>query len=298
MSRRVFGKELNDILNISKVSVKEIDPYLTVHREFKILFPHEIIPGKCQPREHFDPNFLQELANSIKEKGILQPLIVRKLEDKYELIAGERRWRAAQIAGVKQIPVIICEIDDDQALACSLIENIQRQDLNPIEEALALKRLTEELSITHEAVAKSIGKSRTMVTNIMRLLNLAKSVQEMLIARQLEMGHARALLSLPLEQQTTLAKLVVAKKMTVRAVELKVRSLQEKNYSNVKNIKQSNLAEDVSQLVALEIELFKKLGLVTKIQLKTDGTGKFVCQFSNLNKLRSVLNKLNPSECL
>lgn len=292
MSRRVFGEELNDILSISKTSVKELDPYLTVHREFKILFPHEITPGKCQPREHFDSSFLQELADSIKEKGILQPLIVRKLGDEYELIAGERRWRAAQIAGVKQIPVIVCEIDDDQALAYSLIENIQRQDLNPIEEALALKRLTEELSITHEVVAKSIGKSRAMVTNTMRLLNLAEPVQTMLITRQLEMGHARALLSLSLDQQNTVAKLAIAKKMTVRAVEQQVRTLQAKNCNNGKNIQKPDLAWESNQLTLLEEELCKKLGLVTKIQLKTNGTGKFTCQFSNLDKLKAVLNNL------
>lgn len=290
MSRRIFGEELNDILNISKVSVKEIDPYLTIHREFKILFPHEIIPGKYQPRKNFDQNSLQELADSIKEKGILQPLIVRKLGSEYELIAGERRWRAAQIAGAKQIPVIICEIADNQALAYSLIENIQRQDLNPIEEAVALKRLTEELAITHEAVAKSIGKSRAMVTNTMRLLNLVEPVQDMLIAHQLEMGHARALLSLPPEKQITLAKQIVNKQMTVRAVEFQVRLLLTEDSFNIQKTKKNNL-ENHDQLPDLEAELSKKLGFTTKIHLNPDGSGKFICQFLDVNKLKFIFSK-------
>lgn len=290
MKKRSFGGSLEDILGVVTNNSKIID----IHQKLETIFLHEIHPGKYQPRKSFDQNSLKELADSIKEKGILQPIIVRKDGDAYEIIAGERRWRAAQIAGFKSVPAIICDIKDNDAIAFSLIENIQRQDLNPIEEALALKKLTEELSITHEAVAKSIGKSRAMVTNTMRLLNLAEPVQEMLIARQLEMGHARSLLSLPLDQQITLAELVIVKKMTVRAVELQVRSLQAKYCTNAKNIPQSNSAGDSSQLATLEEELFKKLGLITKIQLKTDGTGKFVCQFSNLNKLRSILSELNP----
>lgn len=288
MKKRSFGGSLEDILGVVTNNSKIVD----IHQKLETIFLHEIHPGKYQPRKNFDQNSLKELADSIKEKGILQPIIVRKIRNEYEIIAGERRWRAAQIAGFKSVPVIICDIKDSDAIAFSLIENIQRQDLNPIEEALALKRLTEELSITHEAVAKSIGKSRAVVTNTMRLLNLAEPVQEMLIVRQLEMGHARALLSLPLDQQDTLANLIVTKKMTVRAVELLVRSLQTKNCISGKNIQQSNSVEDINQSVALEVDLFKKLGFVTKIQLKANGAGKFVCQFSSLNKLRDVLNKL------
>lgn len=290
MKKRSLGSSLEDILG----AVTNNSKIAGMHQKLEMIFLHKIHPGKYQPRKNFDQDSLKELANSIKEKGILQPIIVRKSNDEYEIIAGERRWRAAQIAGFNSVPAVVCNIENNDAIAFSLIENIQRQDLNPIEEALALKRLTEELSITHEDVAKSIGKSRAMITNTMRLLNLAEPVQTMLITRQLEMGHARALLSLSLDQQNTVAELAIAKKMTVRAVEQQVRAIQAKNCNKGENIQKSDLVEKSNQLTLLEEELCKKLGLVTKIQLKANGNGKFVCQFSNLNKLRSILSKLKP----
>jgi ParB family transcriptional regulator, chromosome partitioning protein len=226
MARRTFGEGLNDVFGKTKAYIEEIEVSSGVHREFKTVLPNEIKPGVYQPRRDFDQHSLQELADSIKEKGILQPLIVRKSGKGYEIIAGERRWRAAQMAGLDQIPIVICEINDNDALAFSLIENIQRQDLNPIEEAIALNRLIEEFTMTHEEVAKSIGRSRTMVTNMLRLLNLEDLVKEMLISHHLEMGHARALLSLSESKQITVAKFIVDKQMTVREAEAYVRLLQ------------------------------------------------------------------------
>lgn len=286
MSRRVFGEELSDIFSISKLSAKNIDSYPSVHREFRMVFPHEINPGKYQPRRNFDQNSLQDLANSIKEKGILQPLIVRKSGSEYELIAGERRWRAAQIAGLKQIPVVICEIDDNHALAYSLIENIQRQDLDPIEEATSLKRLLEEFSMTHEEVAKSVGRSRTMVTNMLRLLNLAEPVKNMLVSRQLEMGHARALLCLPEGKQIKTAKLIVDKRMTVRGTEVYVKALQ------IDPQAEKIVVDKNSKFLEWEKELFEMLGVDTKIQISAQGKGRVICYFSNVDNLEGLINKL------
>lgn len=286
MSRRIFGEGLNNILSMSKLSMEQVTSHPSVHREFKIVLPQEIIPSKYQPRKDFDQESLRELANSIKEKGILQPLVVRKVKDEYELIAGERRWRAAQMAGLKQLPVIICDIDDNNILAYSIIENIQRQDLNPIEEAMSLKRLLEEFSMTHEAVAKAIGRSRTMVTNMLRLLNLAEPVKNMLAGRQLEMGHARALLSLSEEQQIEVAKAIHDRGMTVRNTEIFVRnvhiSTQSQEKSFVKNF----------DYLAWEKRLSEKLGVKTKIQVNMQGKGRVVSYFSNTDSLKEILDKI------
>lgn len=290
MARRTFGDELKDVLGTSKLSVEEAAKHPGVHREFQYLFAHEIIPGTYQPRQSFDQDSLQELSDSIKEKGILQPLIVRKSDKEYELIAGERRWRAAQLAGLKQIPVIVCEIDNNAALAFSLIENIQRQNLNPIEEATALKRLLEEFSMTHEEVAKSIGKSRALVSNTLRLLNLAEPVKEMLANRQIEMGHARAILSLSEEKQIEAAKIIVAKQMTVRGTEAFVRLLQ------TEKGEKSSTMDDNPRLLSLEKELCELFGLTAKIQVNAKGKGKFICHFLCINDLEKLIRQLRNDE--
>lgn len=286
MARRTFGEGLNDVFGKTKSYIEEIEATSGVHKEFKTVLPNEIKSGAYQPRRDFDQNSLQELADSIKEKGILQPLIVRKSGKEYELIAGERRWRAAQMAGLKQIPIMICEINDNDALAFSLIENIQRQDLNPIEEAIALKRLLEEFTMTHEEVAKSIGRSRTMVTNMLRLLNLADLVKEMLISHYLEMGHARALLSLSKDKQVIVAKFIIDKQMTVREAEAYVRLLQADLVTRKVTVEKSD------RLLVLEKKLCEIFGVRAKIQINAKGEGRIICQFHNIDSLELLIDKL------
>ena len=291
MSRRILGTGLKDIFELVESNSNFNSDLISasvsdIHQKLKMVFPHEIHPGAYQPRRDFDQNSLQELAASIKEKGILQPLTVREVGVEYELIAGERRWRAAQLAGLKLVPIIACNINNNDALAFSLIENIQRQDLNPIEEATALKRLLEEFTMTHEAVAKSIGRSRAMVTNMLRLLNLAEPVKAMLITKRLEMGHARALLSLSQEQQINVASTVVAKHMTVRATENYVRSLQ------ANSIIQTSTTEKPIKVLELEQELFGLLKPKTKIQINAKGEGKLTCYFSSIHDMEALIKQL------
>ena len=186
-------------------------------------------PGKYQPRTFMDPASLESLAESIRAQGIMQPIVVRKVsQDRYEIIAGERRWRAAQLAGLTQVPVIIREIPDEAALAMALIENIQREDLNPIEEAHGLQKLMDEFAMTHEVIAKAVGRSRSAVSNTLRLLNLHAKVQDLLLSNQLDMGHARALLSLQGAEQVVLANEIVLNKLTVRDAESLAKRAQQK----------------------------------------------------------------------
>ena len=189
--------------------------------------PIEFIqPGKYQPRTYFAEESIAELRDSIKAQGIIQPVVLRSIaDDRYEIIAGERRWRAAQLAGMEKIPAVIRKVDDESAISMSLIENIQREDLNPLEEATALQRLIDDFQFTHQEVAEAVGKSRSAVTNTLRLIQLAQPVAEMLVAGDLEMGHARALLTLGVTQQIEVAKQVVARALNVRQTEELVRAV-------------------------------------------------------------------------
>ena len=202
LNKRGLGRGLDALLG--DVAVKEEKHHLH-------LLPIEYLQrGKYQPRQDINPEKLQELADSIKAQGIIQPIIVRQLSyEKYEIIAGERRWRAAQLAGLTQVPIVVKDMDDRSAMAVALIENIQREDLNPLEEAEALKRLLDEFEMTHQHVADAVGKSRTTITNLLRLIDLHPEVKKLLVSRQLEMGHARALLSLEGQRQVTAANKVV-----------------------------------------------------------------------------------------
>ena len=186
-----------------------------------------IRPGKYQPRTRMDESSLAQLADSIRAQGLMQPILVRPMDkDHYEIIAGERRWRAAQRAGLSEVPVLVREVPDQAALAMSLIENIQREDLNPLEEASGIKRLIEEFGLTHDAAAQAVGRSRSAVSNLLRLTQLAKPVQELLLADSLDMGHARALLSLPVDQQVLVAGRIVAQELSVRDAERLVQTSQ------------------------------------------------------------------------
>ncbi|MCH2190714.1 MAG: ParB/RepB/Spo0J family partition protein [Gammaproteobacteria bacterium] len=242
--------------------------------------------GEYQPRTNMDQASLEELASSIKSQGIIQPILVRPVsDDQYEIIAGERRWRAAQIAQLDEVPVLVRDIPDEATLAVALIENIQRENLNPVEEAVGLKRLMDEFELTHEEMAKSVGRSRTAVTNLLRLLGLSSSAKQHLEQGNIEMGHARALLGLPLEMQDAAATEVYAKKLSVRQTEALVR-----NY--LSPTKPSTKVKKSSDIQNLEDSLAEKLGTKVTIDDK-DGKGRLVIEYKNLDILDGILEHIN-----
>jgi len=243
-------------------------------------------PGQFQPRKIMTDDALEELASSIKAQGIIQPIVVRAIsKDKYEIIAGERRWRACQIAGLDVIPCLVKDIPDEAAIAMALIENIQREDLNAIEEAVALQRLMQEFSLTHQQTADAVGKSRTTVTNLLRLLSLTEICRTMLERGDLEMGHARALLSLPGDDQTSIARIVVAKGLTVRDTEKLVRNLASPVNTKTKTKEDPHLEQ-------LERQITDKIGAPIKIQHSSKGKGKLVIQYNSLDELDGVLKHM------
>ncbi|WP_372749226.1 ParB/RepB/Spo0J family partition protein [Litorivivens sp.] len=248
--------------------------------------------GKYQPRRDMQPEALEELAESIKSQGVMQPIVVRPLADeRYEIIAGERRWRATQLAGLDTIPALIRDVPDEAAVAMALIENIQREDLNPMEEALALQRLQREFELTHAQVAQAVGKSRTTITNLLRLTNLRDEVQRMLEHGDLEMGHARALLSLPEENQASAASQIVARGLSVRQTEALVRRLVEEAKSPDPKTPAKTLDPDIRKL---QDELAKHLGSAVAVQHNAKGAGKLVIKYSNLDQLDSIIKKITP----
>jgi ParB family chromosome partitioning protein len=244
-------------------------------------------PGKYQPRSRMDESSLEELADSIREQGIMQPILVRPVDGgRFEIIAGERRWRAAQRAGLAEIPVLVKAVPDQAALALALIENIQREDLNPLEEAQGLQRLIGEFGLTHEAAAKAVGRSRSAVTNLLRLTQLAKPVQEYLLAGDLEMGHARALLPLAQGQQTATASRVVERKLSVRETERLVQQLSEPSRP-----RRPRPGLDADTL-RLENELAEALGANVKLEPGRNGTGRIVVRYTSLDELDGILARL------
>jgi ParB family chromosome partitioning protein len=247
--------------------------------------PLELIQrGKYQPRRDIQPEALEELAESIKAQGVMQPIVLRPIsEDRYEIIAGERRWRAAQLAGLDRIPAVIKDVPDEAAIAMALIENIQREDLNPIEEAFALKRLQDEFDLTHQEVAAAVGKSRTTVTNLLRLISLSDEVKKLLEHGDLEMGHARALLTLEEQEQRELARQVVAKDLSVRQTESLVRRLQQEQ---TKAVPAQRTDPDVREL---EENLSEKIGVPVTLQHNAKGKGKLVLRYNNLDELDGIL---------
>ena len=245
--------------------------------------------GRYQPRRHFDENKLQELADSIKAQGMVQPIVVRSVGDNnYEIIAGERRWRAAQLAGLAEVPVFIREVDDQTAMAMALIENIQRDDLNPLEEAVALHRLLDEFGLTHQEIANAVGKSRATVTNLMRLLELAPEVKALVDDRKLDMGHARALLALKAGDQRKAANEVVKKGLSVRATESLVKALLSPKPAASKKA-EVGYDSDTRRLLN---DLTDRLG--AKVDLKQTGKGKGTLQisFNSLDELEGILEHI------
>ncbi|MGD0916321.1 MAG: ParB/RepB/Spo0J family partition protein [Thermodesulfobacteriota bacterium] len=250
----------------------------------------EIIPNRSQPRKHFDESKLQELADSIKEKGILEPLIVRRVDQGYELIIGERRWRAAQKAGLNEVPVLVKEFEGREVLEVSLIENLQREDLNPIEEAEAFKRLTEEFNISQGELSTRIGKDRTTIANILRLLKLPLKVRNHLLQNRITSGHARAILSLATrEKQEALSALIIQKGLSVREAEALAKRWSEKQKKVPTPTKQESDLE--SQMISLQDSLRRYLA--TKVHIRQKGrTGKIEIEYYSPEELERIVETI------
>lgn len=282
--KRGLGRGLDALLG--DVASKEDKP-----QQHLLTLPIEYLQrGKYQPRTDINPEKLQELADSIKAQGIIQPIVVRPVgPDKYEIVAGERRWRAAQLAGLTEVPIVLKDIDDRAAMAMALIENIQREDLNPLEEAEALRRLLDEFGMTHQLVAEAIGKSRTTVTNLLRLMDLHPEVKKLLLGNQLEMGHARALLSLDGAKQVALAHKIVKEGLTVRIAERLVKD----SHAEPKSPKVKTIDNDT---LRLQSDLTAKFGAKVSIDHKDNGAGKVVINYSSLDELDGIIAKLGVRE--
>lgn len=252
----------------------------------------QLNPGQYQPRKRFDEESLQELADSIIEQGLMQPIIVRKSENNFEIIAGERRWRAAKLAKLETIPVIVREINDRTASVIALIENMQRVDLSSIEEAEGIKKMIDEFGMTHEEASDAVGKSRSAITNLLRLLQLTDFVKEKLISGDIDMGHARALIPLPTDQQNMVCQKIINEKLSVRKVE----DLIQFGITNIKNkklIKDNNKNSDIQ---ILQKEITDKLGFPVMIENKNNNSGLIKIKYRNLDELDILLNKLKLNQ--
>jgi ParB family transcriptional regulator, chromosome partitioning protein len=278
MKPKGLGRGLDALLGAETAAPREALLKLPVGR---------IRPGKYQPRTRMDPQALGELSASIRAQGLMQPLLVRPLDSEhYELIAGERRWRAAQMAGLAEVPALVREVPDEAALALSLIENIQREDLNPMEEAAGVQRLVDEFGLTHEQAADAVGRSRSATTNLLRLLKLARPVQDMVMQGALEMGHARALLALEAARQIEAAHRIAAKKLSVRETEALVHTLAHGRPGA------RRAAKPDRDLARLEEEASGSLGTTVEIRPAKKGTGKLLVHYSSLDHLEQLLKRL------
>ena len=291
VKKRGLGKGLdallssrNDISEISETAVEQVKDGTLKQ------VPVEFIQrGKYQPRRDMSPEALEELSASIKVQGVMQPIVIRPIEsneERYEIIAGERRWRASQLAGLDTIPAVIRTVSDEDAIAMALIENIQRENLNPMEEAIALSRLKQEFELTQQQVADAVGKSRVTVTNLLRLISLTEDVKRMLEHGDLEMGHARALLSLSDKDQVSAAKQVVAKALTVRQTESLVRKFNQPEKEEIPNQQMS------ANVKSLETSLAQRLGATVDIKHKTKGNGQLVIKYNSLAELDGILKHI------
>ena len=280
VKQKGLGRDLDALLAGDMESVSSNDA-------LRMLNISQMQPGKFQPRSYMDDAALQTLADSIKSQGIMQPILVREIsQDRYEIIAGERRWRASQIAGLNEVPVLVREIEDESALAMALIENIQRENLNPLDEALGIKRLIDEFTMTHEKAADAVGRSRVAVSNLLRLLTLSQPVQEMLLHNQLDMGHARALIGLDAAQQIMLANKIVSQKLSVREVESFVK--QQQIPAKLKQKITTNY-----DVMRLQESLSDKLGAKVSIAAKASGAGLLKISYSSLDQLDDIIAKLS-----
>jgi ParB family chromosome partitioning protein len=283
VKKRGLGRGLDALLGGSSERSSSGEPERL--RELPI---ESLQPGKYQPRSHMDAERLQELADSIRAQGLIQPIIVRPLaRDRYEIIAGERRWRAAQLASLREVPCVVRESDDHAALAMALIENIQREDLNPLEEATALQRLIDEFRLTHQQTAEAVGRSRAAVSNLLRLLELPEAIRKLVEARRIEMGHARALLTLPPSQAENLARQAAEEQWSVREIERRVQALQRGEASPPPAPKKPD--PDIQNL---ERELADLLNAKVAVQHGRGGRGKLVVQYFSLDELEGILEKI------
>ena len=299
--KRGLGKGLDSLLNSSSSHrQKQVSSDVNAEKTQQLMDDvkgtltdldiNSLHPGKYQPRRVMDNNALEDLANSIRAQGIIQPILVRETgHQKYEIIAGERRWRAAKLVGLEKTPCLIKSVEDNAAIAIALIENIQRENLNAMEEAIALKRLLDEFKLTHIEVAQSVGKSRTTISNLLRLNNLSEDVKVLLEQGDIEMGHARALLSCEDELQLALAKVVVAKSLTVRKTELLV-----KNALTPKPIKEPSLPCEKTEHI---IKTFRhKLGLSVTAKTGKKNSGQLVINYSSLDELEELMRKIDVEQ--
>ncbi|MDG1732417.1 MAG: ParB/RepB/Spo0J family partition protein [Thalassotalea sp.] len=291
--RRGLGRGLDALLTSAPRKNEEQGaetknvPEIVVEKSELQSLPIELLqPGKYQPRKDMSPVALEDLSNSIRAQGIIQPIVVRPIgEDKYEIIAGERRWRASQLAELDQVPCLIKDVPDESAVAIALIENIQREDLNAMEEAVALDRLLNEFELTHQEVATAVGKSRTTVTNLLRLNSLNEDVKTFLENGDIEMGHARALLSLQGDLQTTTARTVAAKELTVRETEKLVKKVQQP----VVEKQEQAVDPDITKL---SDDLAMLIGSPVQIKHNKKGKGTMVISYASLDELDGILSKI------
>jgi ParB family chromosome partitioning protein len=287
--RRGLGRGLDALLTTPASNSSEEPGVDKGNKESELqnLPIEQLHPGKYQPRKDMSAEALEDLANSIKSQGIIQPIVVRPISDhSYEIIAGERRWRAAQIAELDNVPCLIKHVPDEAAVAIALIENIQREDLNAMEEAIALERLLIEFELTHQEVADAVGKSRTTITNLLRLNNLNSEVKTLLEHGDIEMGHARALLALDNDIQTNTARIVVAKELNVRETEALIKKVQLPE----KEPKEKEIDPNTK---ALEQNLSEKLGSQVAINHNKKGKGKLVISYSDLSELDGIVSRFN-----
>ena len=291
MKKRGLGRGLDALLS-PRGSMESAESNL--NEQLRILPVDVVVRGQYQPREKMDPQALEELANSIRKQGVIQPIVVRSLKgtENYEIIAGERRWRATQLAGLHEIPAIIKDVSDQTAMCLALIENIQREDLNPMDEARALSRLLQEFEMTHDAAAEAVGRSRSTVTNILRLLELHPEVQKMLGTGVLEMGHARAILAATKENQVEMAKKVVKQGLSVRATEKLIRNLQAKG-AKKKSAKNRSTSQPLDpNLRSLQEDLSGRLGAAVAIKHHKSGKGTLEIRYHSLDELNGILSRI------
>ena len=283
VKKRGLGRGLDELLSSATANTLQEQAAQADASELQHLSLDSVQRGKYQPRGDMDQASLEELAQSIKAQGVMQPIVVRLVaKNTYEIIAGERRWRASKLAGLKTIPALVRDVSDEAAIAMALIENIQREDLNPIEEAVALQRLQKEFELTQQEVANAVGKSRASVANLLRLTGFPDEVKTLLAHGDLEMGHARAILGLPAEHQVEAARHVVAKALTVRQTEALVRNMQEDKPAKEK-------AAPDPDVKRLELKLAERLGTQVQIKQGQKGKGQLVISYGTLEELQGVL---------
>ena len=292
--KRGLGRGLNSLISKNKPqnpAAVELETNDAAEDGTLKELPVDIIQrGKYQPRRDMHPEALEELAASIKTQGVMQPIVVRPISaDKFEIIAGERRWRATQLAGLDKIPALVREVPDEAAIAMALIENIQRENLNAMEEALALYRLQQEFELSQQEVADAVGKSRSTVANLLRLMNLRDDVQRMLEHGDIELGHAKALLGLPLDQQSAAATTVISKALSVRETEALVRRLLDEDKKPAAKPGEKSVNSDIAKL---ENELSERVGVPVTLQHGAKGKGKLILKYNSLDELDGILSHI------